>query len=95
MRTQRITVSADPDAVDAGRKAVAEGHYRSMSEWVNAAMIDKAARDARLDAARAAVAEYEAEYGVITDEEMEIQRRKDRETAIVIRGGKIVSGLTQ
>ena len=34
----------------------------------------------------AAVADYEAEFGAITDDEIAAQRRADRESAIVVRG---------
>ena len=44
----------------------------------------------RLRHLRAALDSYEAEFGVITDAEMEATRRHDRESAIVVRGGKVL-----
>jgi hypothetical protein len=41
------------------------------------------------------IAAYEAEHGVITEEEMEAAVRRARERAIVVRGGKVVrNGMT-
>jgi hypothetical protein len=57
-----------------------------VSSWVNAALSDRALKDRRLEALAAAVADYEAEFGRITDEEMAAQLRLDRENAVIVRG---------
>jgi hypothetical protein len=85
-RKERLTVTVDPDLIVAGNKAVAEGRADSLSGWVNEALVDRAARDRRLAALAQAVADYEAEFGEITDEEMAAVGRADRETAVVVRG---------
>jgi hypothetical protein len=85
-RKERLTVTVDRELVDAGNKAVADGRAESLSGWVNAALIDRAARDRRLDALSAAIANYEAEFGEITHEEVANLRRSDRENAVVVRG---------
>lgn len=85
-RKQRLTVTVDPDLVVAGNKAVAEGRADSLSGWVNDALVDRAARDRRLEALAGAIAGYEAEFGEITAEEMAVVQRADRETAVVVRG---------
>lgn len=85
-RKERLTVTVDPDLIDAGNKAVAEGRAHSLSGWVNAALVDRAARDRRLEALASAIAAYEAEYGEITDEEMAAVERADRQGAVVVRG---------
>jgi hypothetical protein len=82
----RLTVTVDPDLVDAGNSAVAAGLADSLSGWVNAALAAKAAADRKLRALAGAVADYEAEFGEISDEEIASQLRADHEAATVIRG---------
>ncbi|MDA8043860.1 MAG: hypothetical protein M0Z30_01265 [Actinomycetota bacterium] len=79
-------MTVDPDLVDAGNRAVASGESDSLSAWVNTAMAEKARRDAQLTQLRLAVAEYEAEFGEISAEELAFQQRADRQDAVVIRG---------
>ena len=74
-----------PELVAAGHLAVREGLADSFSGWVSAALTDRAQRDGRLRAISEAVAEYEAEHGEITEEEMAKLERADRERAIVVR----------
>jgi Arc/MetJ-type ribon-helix-helix transcriptional regulator len=78
MRKQRMTVTIDDALVRAGEAAVASGRASSLSAWVNAALVDRAEQDRRQAAMAAAVADYEAEHGVITLEEIAAQRRADR-----------------
>jgi len=85
-RKQRLTVTVDPELVAAGSRAVAVGNADSLSSWVSAALAEQVRRDQRLEDLRAAIADYEAEFGEITTEEMVAQRRKDREEAVVVRG---------
>ena len=85
-RKERLTVTVDPDLIDAGNKAVAAGRADSLSGWVNTAMADRAARDRRLDALAGVIADYEAEFGEITPDEVAALQRADRETAVVVRG---------
>lgn len=88
MRTykERLTVTVDPDLVQAGNDAVAEGRADSLSAWVNLALAERACKEQRLRALEEAVAAYEARFGVITDEELAAQRRADRAAARVLRG---------
>ena len=83
---QRLTVTVDPDLVEAGNRAVASGAADSLSAWVNSALAEKARRDAQLTQLRLAIADYEAEFGEITPEEIASQQRADREEAVVVRG---------
>lgn len=92
MSKSRLTVTVDVDALSAAREAVGDGQSDSLSSWVNSALIEKAARERRSAALRAAIAEYEAEHGEITDEEVAAQRRADRANAIVVRGRKTKGG---
>lgn len=86
---ERLTVTVDPELVAAGQRAVAAGRAPSISAWVSAALAEQARRDQKLEALRAAVADYEAEYGEISAEEIATQRRKDRENATVVRGRRL------
>ena len=71
-------MSIDPELIAAAAAAVQAGRAESVSAWVNDAMAEKAAKDRRLAALAAAIADYEAEFGVFTDEELEEQARADK-----------------
>ena len=85
-RKQRVTVTVDPELVEAGNRAVAAGGADSLSGWVSEAMSEKAQRDEKLALLRAAIADYETEFGEITTGELAAQRRADRADAVVVRG---------
>ena len=85
-RKERLTVTVDPDLVEAGNQAVADGRADSLSAWVNAALVDRALRDRRLQSLSEAIGAYELEHGEITTEEMTAQARRDRTSAEVVRG---------
>lgn len=82
----RVTVTVDPELVEAANRAVAEGGASSLSAWVNAALADRAQRDEKLAALRRAVEDYEAEFGVIAAEEIGEQERADARNAVVVDG---------
>jgi len=84
-RKERLTVTVDAELVRAGNRAVRAGDADSLSGWVNAALAEHEERDRRRRALADAVAAYEAEFGVITDEEMEAQRREDEKNMIRVR----------
>jgi Arc/MetJ-type ribon-helix-helix transcriptional regulator len=86
MSKERLTVTVDPQLVEAANSAVAEGRVTSLSAWVNQALAERADKDRRLRALADAVAAYEAEFGVITPAELEAQERADRASARVVRG---------
>ena len=88
-RKQRLTVTIDPDLIEAGNAAVAAGQADSLSGWVNAALAERAVRDLKLRSLSAAIADYEAEFGEITTEEIAAQRRADRAAATVVRGSRV------
>jgi hypothetical protein len=85
-RKQRLTVTVDPELIEAGQRAVQSGHAESVSGWVSAALEDKVRRDRKLALLAAAVADYEQEFGQITADEILAQQRADRENAVVVRG---------
>ena len=88
-RKQRLTVTIDPELVEAANRAVSAGQASSLSSWVNEALAERAVRDRKLQSLSAAIADYEAEFGEITAEEISAQRRADRETASVVRGRRV------
>jgi hypothetical protein len=85
-RKQRLTVTVDPDLVEAGNRAVASGAAESLSAWVSTALAEKSRRDQQLARLRDAVADYEAEFGEISAEEIAALQRSDREEAVIVRG---------
>lgn len=82
----RLTASVDPEHLAAAREAVAAGRADSVSAWVNEAMRRQAELESKLAAMARFIAAYEAEHGVITEEEMLEARRSRRARAIVVRG---------
>lgn len=85
-RKRRLTVTVDPDLIEAGQRAVEAGEAESVSGWVSAAIEDKVRRDRKLRLLAAAVAQFESEFGEITAEEIAAQQRADRQAATVVRG---------
>lgn len=85
-KKKRLTVTVDPELVDAGQRAVESGQAESVSSWVSAALEDKIRRDHKLVLLAAAVADYEKEFGDITAAEIVAQQRADRAGAVVVRG---------
>jgi hypothetical protein len=90
-RKERLTVTVDPDLIEAGNQAVAAGRAESLSGWVNAALVDRAIRDRRDQSLSDAITAYETDHGQITAEEMAVQARRDREKAVVVRGPRRTS----
>lgn len=89
---RRVTVTVDPELVEAGNRAVASGAADSLSAWFNTALTERARRDEQLARLRDAIADYEAEFGEITAEEIASQQRTDREDAKVVRGRRPSAG---
>jgi len=84
---RRVTITIDPELIEAGHRAVDAGSADSISGWVGDALQDKVRRDRRLTFLAAAVADFEAEFGEITADEIAAQQRADRRDAVVVRGG--------
>src|SRR5688500_105921 len=82
---ERLSASVEANLLAAGRAAVAAGRSESLSAWVNDALQLKADHERRMQALDDFLAEYEAEHGVITDEEIEAATRWARSRAIVVR----------
>jgi hypothetical protein len=85
----RLSVTVDSDLIAAGQAAVAAGEAESVSAWVNDALRLKADRDRKLRGLDEFIKAYEAEYGEITDEEMETSYRSMKARAIVVRGDDV------
>ena len=81
----RLSASVDADLLAAAQAAVAAGRAESVSAWVNDALRLKTAHERRLAALDAFVAEYEAEHGEISTEEMDAAARRARGRAVVVR----------
>ena len=93
-RKHRLTVTVDPDLIEAGQQAVASGAAESVSAWVSTALVDKVQRDRKLASLAGAVADFEREFGEISPEELAAQARHDRERATVVRGQRQPSDRT-
>lgn len=83
---RRLSASVDAEALAVAEAAVARGETDSVSAWVNDALHLKAEHDRRLAVLAALIREYEAEHGVITEQEMQQASRRARAEAIVVRG---------
>jgi hypothetical protein len=73
-----MTVTINQSPVEAANQAIASGRASSIGMGRNAALAERAAKDRRLDAMAAAIAEYEAAFGEISEAEMIAQQRADR-----------------
>lgn len=87
----RLSVTVDADLITASQAAVRAGEAESVSAWVNDALRLKVEHDRRLRGVDDFVAAFEAEYGEITDEEMDAAYRASKARAIVVRSGQVVS----
>lgn len=85
-RKRRLTVTVDPELVEAGKRAVASGAADSLSAWVSIALGERARRDEQLARLQEAIVDFESEFGEITADEIARQRRVDRQDAVVVRG---------
>lgn len=65
----RLSATVEAGLLKAARRAVAEGRADSVSAWVNGALQRQAEHDRRMKALDEAVRAYEAERGVITEED--------------------------
>lgn len=83
-----MTISIDASLATAASAAVADGRAESVSAWVANAMRERVDRERRLASLADAVARYEAEHGLITDDELAEQERADRDAAAAVRAGR-------
>ncbi len=85
-KKQRLTVTVDPELIQAGQRAVRAGDADSVSGWVSEALEEKVRRDHKLSLLAAAIKDFEREFGEITADEIASQQRADRAGATVVRG---------
>ena len=85
MSKRRLSASVDADLIEAAEAAVGRGGAESVSAWVNEALRLKIEHDRRLEALATFIAEYEAEHGEITDDDMRDAARRMRARAIAVR----------
>ena len=86
---ERLSVSVDADLIKAAEQAVVQGHFESLSAWVNEALRSKIEQDRRLQALTAFVSAYESEHGEISEREMLLAARRARGSAIPVRGSRV------
>lgn len=84
----RLSASVDIAVMSVAQAAVAAGRAANVSAWVNAALHRQADHDRRMQALDQFLRAYEAEHGVITDEEIGAASRRGRSRALVIRGDR-------
>ncbi|GAB2683916.1 hypothetical protein [Kribbella swartbergensis] len=82
----KLSVTVDPDVVEAARDAVASGRVGSVSAWVNEALHRQMDHERRLGGLDRFLAAYEAEHGEISEAEMAEAVRSTRAGATVVRG---------
>ncbi len=85
MRKRRITVTVDQEALDEALAAVDAGRAESVSAWISDAMEQRRIREQRLHLLSELIADYEAEHGEITDDELAQQEQTDRDAAAMAR----------
>lgn len=85
MQVRRVTVTVDGDLLDEVAGAVAEGRAGSVSAWVAEAIAQRSERERRLRELAALMAEYEAEHGTISEEELAAGEQADRDAAALLR----------
>ena len=85
MPKERVTITVEIDLLNHAKSAVQSGTCRSVSEWIGEAMAEQLAKDARLAAMDELIAEFDAEYGPLTDEEIAEQRQRDLEASAALR----------
>jgi hypothetical protein len=83
----RLSASVDRAVMSVAQAAVAAGRAANVSAWVNEALHRQAEHDRRMQALDRFLQAYEAEHGVITEEEIGAASRRARARALVIRGG--------
>lgn len=92
MAKKRVTVTVDEQVLQIAAQAVRDGDADSVSSWINDAMVDRRAKEQRLAELGNMIADYEAEHGVITAAEIQLQNQADRDAAAMARLPQSASG---
>src|SRR5262245_25214435 len=85
---QRLSASVDADLLGAAERAAKRGEVANVSAWVNDAMRLKVEHDRGLADLAAVIADFEAEQGAITNDEIEKAVRSARARALTVRGAR-------
>jgi hypothetical protein len=83
---QRLSASVDAELLGAAASAAKRGEVANVSAWVNDAMRLKVEHDRGLAELAWVIADFEAEHGEITEEEIDKAARSARSRAVSIRG---------
>ena len=83
---QRLSASVDAELLVAAESAASRGEVANVSAWVNDAMRLKVEHDRSLAELAGVIADFEAEHGEITEEEVEKAVRAARLRAVSVRG---------
>jgi hypothetical protein len=83
---QRLSASVDAELLGAAETAAKRGEVANVSAWVNDAMRLKVEHDRGLTELAAVIADFEAEHGELTKEEMQRAARMARSRAVSVRG---------
>src|SRR5947207_8658566 len=85
---QRLSASVDSELLGAAEAAARRGEVANVSAWVNDAMRLKVEHDRGLAELAGVIADFEAEHGEITKEEIEKAARRARARALSVRGAR-------
>jgi hypothetical protein len=85
---QRLSASVDADLLVEAEAAASRGEVANVSAWVNDAMRLKIEHDRGLAELAAVIADFEAEHGEITKEQMDAAERMARSRAVTVRGSR-------
>lgn len=86
-KKERLSASVDAELIEAADTAVEHGRAETVSAWVNDALRLKREHDSRQEALAAFIADYEAQHGEITSEEIRAATRRARSRAVTARAG--------
>lgn len=78
----------DADLLVAAESAARRGEVADVSAWVNEAMRLKLEHDRGLAELAAVIADFEAEHGEITKQEMDSAARAARSRSVSVRGSR-------
>jgi hypothetical protein len=85
---RRLSASVDGDLLREAEAAAKRGDVANVSAWVNEAMRLKVEQEQGLAQLAAVIADFEAEHGEITEEDMERATRAARSQAVSVRGSR-------
>jgi hypothetical protein len=82
---RRLSASIDGDLLNAAEDAVRRGTAASVSAWVNEAFRRQLEHERKMAAMSEFLAEFEAEFGEISNAEIDVASKRARSTATVVR----------